>query len=77
MNFVSAGSVHREMGLYSSVFSYARLELFLIKENPFNGVQKPTKPVSRSRLISEDEIEDILKGLDYADNTTPTKPSHF
>ncbi len=74
---VSPGTVQRQMCLYSSVFTYAKSELFLIKENPFSGVHKPLKPAPRSRLISEHEIEDIIKGLDYSVGQVPTKPSHF
>jgi hypothetical protein len=35
---VSSGTVNRQMCLYSSIFSYAKNELFLIRENPFSGV---------------------------------------
>ncbi len=77
LKVVSPGTVQRQMCLYSSVFTYARAELFLIKENPFSGVHKPLKPAPRSRLISDDEIEDIIKGLEYSVGMTPTKPSHF
>lgn len=74
---VSSGTVNRQMCLYSSIFSYAKNELFLIRENPFSGVTKPQKPEPRNRLISEDEIELILKGLQYQQGSIPTKPSHF
>lgn len=74
---VSPGTVQRQMCLYSSVFTFARAELFLIKENPFSGVHKPLKPAPRSRLISEDEIELILKGLEYSVGQTPSKASHY
>lgn len=74
---VAPGTVHRQMGLYSAVFTYARKELFLIKENPFSGVAKPVKPDPRSRLISESEIDAVLAGLNYKHGMVPTKPSHF
>lgn len=77
LKHVSSGTVHRQMGLYSSIFTYAKNELFLIKENPFNGVSKPQKPKPRSKLISQDEIDAIINGLKYEIGTTPTKPSHF
>lgn len=35
---VAPGTVHRQMGLYSSIFTYAKNELFLIKDNPFMGI---------------------------------------
>ncbi len=74
---VSPGTVQRQMCLYSSVFTYAKSELFLIKENPFSNIKKPTKPEPRSRLISEDEIELIIKGLEYSYGQVPSKPSHY
>ncbi|WP_180066687.1 MULTISPECIES: site-specific integrase [unclassified Acinetobacter] len=77
LNSVGAGTVHRQMCLYSSVFTYAKNELFLIKDNPFIGVTKPQKPKPRSKLITDAEIHVILEGLNYVKGTVPTKPSHF
>ncbi|QFS18705.1 site-specific integrase [Acinetobacter indicus] len=74
---VSPGTVQRQMCLYSSVFTYAVRELFLLKQNPFSLVQKPTKPAARSRLISDDEIDDILLGLGYSHGMRPFLPSHY
>lgn len=74
---VAPGTVHRQMGLYSSIFTYAKNELFLIKENPFIGISKPQKPAPRSRLVSDEEIELILQGLKYQWGCEPTEPSHF
>ena len=74
---VSPGTVQRQMCLYSSVFTYAVRELFLLDKNPFSMVQKPQKPAPRSRLISDDEIDDILLGLGYSHGMRPVLPSHF
>lgn len=74
---VSPGTVQRQMCLYSSIFTYAVRELFLLDKNPFSMVQKPQKPAPRSRLISEDEIDDILLGLGYSHGMRPVLPSHF
>lgn len=74
---VSAGTVHRQMSLYSAVFTYAKNELFLIKTNPFAEVTKPSKPKPRNRRITPDEIKTILDGLDYVPGTTPTTPRQY
>ncbi len=74
---VAPGTVHRQMCLYTSVFNYAKNELFMIKENPFAQVIKPEKPPSRNRLIKQREIEIILQALDYKIGTTPKTPRQY
>ncbi len=74
---VAAGTVHRQMCLYTSVFNYAKNELFMLKENPFAQVIKPAKPPARNRLISQSEIETILEALNYKAGTTPKTPRQY
>lgn len=74
---VAPGTVHRQMCLYSSVFSYAKRELFLINENPFSHVAKPTKPKSRDRLVAPHEVEIILNDLGYVRGTRPETPRQY
>lgn len=74
---VAPGTVHRQMCLYTSVFNYAKNELFLIEDNPFAQVTKPTKPPARNRLISHSEIEIILKALNYKIGTKPQTPRQY
>lgn len=76
-NEVSDGTVLKEISLYSAVFSFAQKDLFMIESNPFFGVKKPKKPKARNRRITDDEIEQILKALDYERGTTPKKSSHY
>lgn len=74
---VSAGTVLKEMSLYSSIFSYAQKELFLIEQNPFFGVSKPKQPKARDRRITDDEIERLIIALGYQFGQTPTLPQHY
>ncbi|PKD80210.1 tyrosine-type recombinase/integrase [Acinetobacter radioresistens] len=74
---VGANTVLREMALYSSVFSYAIKELFLLDSNPWSLVKKPQKPKSRHRRIREDEIAQILSALDYHEGKVPMLPEHY
>ena len=74
---VGANTVLREIALYSSVFSYAVKELFLLEVNPWMGIKKPAKPKARNRRIRDDEIENLLGALEYKQGTVPTLPEHY
>lgn len=62
---VSAGTVRREMSFLRSVFDVALREWRWIRENPLDGVRKPSAPPSRKRRISDDEIERVTLALGY------------
>ena len=74
---VGANTLLREMALYSSVFSYAVKELFLLDVNPWTNVKKPIKPKARNRRIRDNEIQLILESLNYTEGQTPTLPEHY
>ena len=74
---VGANTVLREIALYSSVFSYAVKELFLLDNNPWMGIKKPAKPKARNRRIRDEEIQLILEGLNYREGQTPALPEHY
>ncbi|WP_163123628.1 tyrosine-type recombinase/integrase [Acinetobacter portensis] len=74
---VGANTLLREMALYSSVFSYAVKELFLLDVNPWTNVKKPVKPKARHRRIRDNEIQLILESLNYREGQTPTLPEHY
>lgn len=74
---VGANTLLREMALYSSVFSYAVKELFLLDVNPWTNVKKPVKPKARHRRIRDNEIQVILESLNYSEGQTPTLPEHY
>ncbi|WP_228257598.1 hypothetical protein [Acinetobacter bouvetii] len=75
---VQPATVHREMSVGSSAFSYAVRDLFLIESNPFNLVKKPTKPPARKNRIDQNQIDRILEGLDqYNESMVPSTPAQF
>ncbi|UBX51530.1 site-specific integrase [Acinetobacter pseudolwoffii] len=74
---VGANTLLREMALYSSVFSYAVKELFLLDVNPWTNVKKLVKPKARHRRIRDNEIQLILESLNYSEGQIPTLPEHY
>ena len=78
LKMVKPATVHREMSLGSAAFTFAVREVFLVPSNPFNLVKKPIKPDSKPRRISQDQIDQLLVGLDhYKEGMVPTTPAHF
>lgn len=74
---VGANTVLREIALYSSVFSYAAKELFLLEINPWMGIKKPVKPKARNRRIRDDEIDQLISALNYQHGQVPKLPEHY
>ena len=74
---VSAGTVLKEISLFSSVFSYARKELFAIDENPWFSISKPPQPKPRLRRISADELAALMAAARYEEGTRPKQTRHF
>ena len=74
---VSAGTVLKEISLFSSVFSYAKKELFALDANPWLAISKPPQPDARQRRISADEIAAIVEASGYDTATAPTQSRHF
>jgi hypothetical protein len=61
---VSDGSVLREIGLVSSVFTCCVKDWGWLSENPFSKVRKPAQPKSRDRVMKASEIRKMLRGWD-------------
>lgn len=62
---VAPGTVRREMSFLRSVFDVALREWRWIRENPLDGVKKPTAPPSRKRRITDDEVDRVTLALGY------------
>lgn len=62
---VSGASVRREMNLLQGVFKVARLEWGWLRDDPMEGVKRPSSPASRKRRISNDEIARMMMALGY------------
>lgn len=77
LQVVTDGTVLRQISLYSSIFTYAQKELFLIEQNPWALVSKPEQPDSRERRISVEEINIVMKRFNYDPQTEPTTSQHY
>lgn len=71
LNPVTAGSVIREINLFSHAFTTARDEWKWIAESPLSGVRRPKEPKPRDRRISEDELERLMHALGYEAGKSP------
>ena len=60
---VGAGAVIRDLSLLSSAISHARREWGITVANPCSLVRKPPTPMGRSRLLTQDEEERLLKAV--------------
>lgn len=58
---VKPSSVRRELNIWSAIFSVARREWKWINENPVSDIRKPPGSPHRTRLISDQEIQDICQ----------------
>jgi integrase len=65
MRPVSAGSVIREINLFSAAFCTARDEWKWIGESPLTHVKRPKEPKPRDRRISDTEASKLLFALGY------------
>lgn len=74
---VKENTVLKEISLYSAMFTFAQKELFLIESNVWMQITKPTKPDSRYRRISQEEINTMLELLEYEIGKIPTSPQHY
>ncbi len=61
LNNVSNGAVIRELSYFSSIINHARREWGINILNPIPLVKKPASPQGRSRTLSNDELERLLK----------------
>ena len=63
---VSTGTVLRELGLLSSIFSYAKSELRWITENPVGEAKKPSRPDHRRVIFKHRQIDALLREMGYS-----------
>jgi integrase len=68
---VAPNTVIRELAYLSSVINHARREWGINITNPVQMVRKPTMPQGRSRLITEDELQRLLKQLEPTARRNP------
>lgn len=73
---VKPASVAREMTLLSSVFEEARREWEWCQINPLRSIRKPSSAHHRERIISSEEIDQVIEALGYIRNTIPRLKKH-
>lgn len=69
---VSAGSVLREWNALSAACTVAVKEWRWLQSNPMSQVRRPKEPESRTRRISQDEIDRICLATGYHDGLLDT-----
>lgn len=62
---VSAGTVLRDWNLLSHAINIAIKEWRWLKENPLSFIKRPTQPLARDRIITDDELTRLLFALGY------------
>lgn len=74
---VTANTVLKEISLFSAMFTFAQKELFILDQNVWMQISKPSKPDSRYRRIAQHEIDTMLELLQYKIGQIPTEPQHY
>jgi integrase len=73
---VSAGTVIRELAYLSAIINHARREWGINVPNPVQMVRKPQSSQARSRVLTDDEIDKLLQGLEPSGRRSHwTKPA--
>lgn len=70
---VKSSTALREFAIFSSIFSYAQKELFIIENNVWTLVVKPLKSKPRNQRIYPEQQEQLLKGFKWDSTTTPVR----
>lgn len=68
---VSGSSVNREWNVFSNAFKIAVNEWKWLSRNPWNGVKRPEKNPSRTRVASQDEIDRLIHSSGYSADKPP------
>lgn len=74
---VKSSTALREFAIFSSIFSYAQKELFIIESNVWSLVVKPFKGKPRNQRIYPEQQEQLLKGFKWDPTTTPVRVMHY
>lgn len=74
---VKSSTALREFAIFSSIFSYAQKELFIIESNVWSLVVKPFKGKPRNQRIYPEQQEQLLNGFKWDPTTTPVRVMHY
>ncbi len=71
---VSGASVNRELNLLSGVFSHAIKEWSVpLRDNPVHLVKRPPGGKPRRQRWSEDQIQDLLRAIEFDESKRPIR----
>ena len=62
---VKPGTVIREIGLISSVLTFAVREMHVLEKSPIKEIKKPPQPPHRERRVKQEDIDRILQASKY------------
>lgn len=65
---ISPASVLREMNILHAFLEHCRRDWGYINENPMLDVKRPIAPPARRRGVTQDEIDQVCKKLNYAED---------
>lgn len=74
---IKSSTALREFAMFSSIFTYAQKELFLIENNVWQTVVKPDKGKGRSQRINIEDQERLIKFFKWDTTTRPTRVMHY
>ena len=74
---VATGTVAREFAMFSSVFTYAQKELFIIESNIWKSVVQPPKGKARNQRITPQIEKDVLRLSRWDGNSPPKTGREF
>lgn len=74
---VMSSTALREFAMFSSIFSYAQKELFIIDNNVWTIVTKPFKGKPRNQRIYPEQQERLVAGFKWDTQTTPVRIMHY
>lgn len=74
---VQSSTALREFSMFSAIFTYAQKELFLLEDNVWQKVAKPSKGKGRNQRISPEDQERIFKRSKWDNKTSPYYAQHY
>jgi integrase len=77
MDEVKPGTVLREIGVVSSVFTACVKDWYWLQENPMAKVRKPARPAHRKRIITLSETRKMLRGMGYVTGKAPESVTEY
>ena len=72
---IKPSSINRDLNIFCAMFSHAR-RLEWMTHSPVDNLRRPKNPPARDRRITQQEIDEMLQALDYAEGHPVTLQRH-